>query len=198
MARPSEVREVPSPAVQGVPDPVKDGGRYRSALMVFAVELTRETAVETEDKGREIAQPGDMLVQLGPGRLRVMKPAVFRRQFSLDVPPSEEDRSDQMRRFQEQFEDRYFPHWRSWGLIYFSNALAAEVGKLCALVRGYEFRGGTKETDPQPNELLAQAVDAEIVLCNLRMGMGFSEREWWDAVFAKQRVNADRMAIRQA
>lgn len=99
--------------------------------------------------------------------------------------------------FQEAFEDKFFPGWRNWPLIYWTNALAAEAGKLAAIMRATEFGGGTRDRDPSPDEILDQAVDARIVLENLRLAFGWTQGEFDAAVQKKCEINAARMAERE-
>jgi len=44
----------------------------------------------------------------------------------------------------EQFNDKYFPNWRNRDLVFYSNALAGEVGELCNEVN-HLYGGGTKK-----------------------------------------------------
>ena len=50
-----------------------------------------------------------------------------------------------------EFNDKYFPGWREWENIYYSNAVAGEAGELCNVVKK-SIGGGTKHDLRSPAE----------------------------------------------
>ena len=64
-----------------------------------------------------------------------------------------------------KFNDQYFPGWRkNKEPIFFSNALAGEVGEICSLVKRFYGGGTNNRTMPLPSEMIEEAVDVFIYL----------------------------------
>ena len=64
-----------------------------------------------------------------------------------------------------KFNDKYFPGWRlNREPIFFSNALAGEVGEVCGVVKRFYGGGTNNRTIPNPTELIEEAVDVFIYL----------------------------------
>jgi NTP pyrophosphatase (non-canonical NTP hydrolase) len=89
----------------------------------------------------------------------------------------------------EWFNDIYFSNWRETELIYFTNALAGEVGELCNLTKKI-YGGGTNNT-MTVEELCKSMIDeiADIyiylVIIAKRLGVGKSQ-EIFDTIIRKK------------
>lgn len=82
------------------------------------------------------------------------------------------------------FNNEYFPGWRNIDEIYYSNALAGEVGELCNMVK-HRVGGGTNRSGPQPGgmDLVFECADIFIYLSLLL------ERNGVDIVLFNQIIN---------
>jgi len=83
-----------------------------------------------------------------------------------------------------KFNDQYFPGWRlDKDLIFFSNALAGEVGELCGLVKRFYGGGTNNRTIPLPSEMVEEAVDVFIYLVLFCEALTCDEHDF-DEIFA--------------
>ena len=75
-----------------------------------------------------------------------------------------------------EFNDKYFPGWRkNKELIFFSNAIAGEVGELCGLVKRL-YGGGTNKHPPiSQSDLVFEVVDIMIYCILFLESLGISE-----------------------
>jgi len=62
-----------------------------------------------------------------------------------------------------KFNDMHFAGWREGNPVYYSNALAGEVGEVCNIVK-HRDGGGTKNVHPTDLELLEELADVFIYL----------------------------------
>jgi len=72
-----------------------------------------------------------------------------------------------------EFNNKYFPGWReSREPIFFSNALAGEVGEICNAVK-HLYGGGTNRKEVNEELVALESVDALIYLVLLLDSLGF-------------------------
>jgi len=92
-----------------------------------------------------------------------------------------------MREWKEiiEFNDKYFPNWReNKELIFFSNALAGEVGEVCGLVKRL-YGGGTNKSKPRPSKgnVAMECVDVFVYMVLLLESLGIDRemfQKYWD------------------
>lgn len=99
-----------------------------------------------------------------------------------------------------EFNDRWFPKWRTIEPIYYSNALAGEVGEVCDAIK-HMIGGGTRKIDEKTAILDAakEAVDVTIYLILLLERLGFHGIDNFEQVFEiKMEENEERMKARAA
>lgn len=92
----------------------------------------------------------------------------------------------------KKFNDEHFPGWRKTPLVYYSNALAGEVGEVCNLTKKLTGRG-TKQEPIEDGKLIEEIADVEIYKILLLLRMGYSEQDFITAVLRKNRKNIHRM-----
>jgi len=91
-----------------------------------------------------------------------------------------------------EFNDKYFPKWREVDLIYYSNALAGEVGEICNLVKK-SIGGGTNKRAVDGDEIALEGVDVFIYLTLLLERLGISRERFKEIFDFKMRINIRRM-----
>lgn len=97
-----------------------------------------------------------------------------------------------------EFNDRWFPKWRTTDPIYYSNALAGEVGEVCGAIK-HMIGGGTRKVDEKTAVLDAakEAVDVVIYLTLLLERLGCRGIDQFERVFEiKMKENEQRMKAR--
>ena len=90
------------------------------------------------------------------------------------------------------FNDKYFPGWRDEHEIYYSNALAGEVGELCNMVK-HRAGGGTNKSTPDDYELIEECADVFIYLSLLIGSKRVSSLEFEHIIRDKMAINVQRM-----
>jgi len=115
---------------------------------------------------------------------RITKQTIFLPLLWL-LPQGEE----KMRKWKEilKFNDKYFPKWRDTQLIYYSNALAGEVGEICDVVK-HLYGGGTHEQKHSKNELFHEAIDVFIYLVLLLETAGVNRKKFTDIFNSKMKT----------
>ena len=73
-----------------------------------------------------------------------------------------------------KFNNEYFPDWRDVNPVYYSNALAGEVGEICNAVK-HLIGGGTNQHDTNPVEIGEEGIDVLIYLVLLVEKLGINE-----------------------
>jgi len=97
-----------------------------------------------------------------------------------------------------EFNDKYFLGWReSRYLIFFSNALAGEVGEICNLVKK-SYQGGTNRKNVLLEDLAIEAVDVFIYLVLYCEALGINERAFTHWFEKKMQINKERMESRRS
>ena len=99
-----------------------------------------------------------------------------------------------------EFNDRWFPKWRATEPIYYSNALAGEVGEVCDAIK-HMVGGGTRKVDEKTAVLDAakEAVDVTIYLTLLLERLGCHGINQFERIFEiKMKENEERMKVRAA
>ena len=95
-----------------------------------------------------------------------------------------------------KFNDEYFPGWRdNRELIFFSNALAGEVGEICNKVKKL-YGGGTNNNSPSSTDMIFEAVDVYIYLVLFLEALEVDENIFCSAFAEKMRINKERMIQR--
>lgn len=95
-----------------------------------------------------------------------------------------------------RFSDRYYPGWRGTDLIYYSNALAGEVGEFCNAVK-HACGGGTRQAYPTDGELAEELVDSFIYLVMAVERINAGRTGFAEAVVRKIEKNRARMEARR-
>ena len=62
-----------------------------------------------------------------------------------------------------RFNNQYFPNWKNTEEVYYSNALAGEVGEVCNATK-HRSNGGTKRKEVTDNDLLEELADCFIYM----------------------------------
>lgn len=91
-----------------------------------------------------------------------------------------------------KFNETYFPGWRGINEIYYSNALAGEVGEVCNMVK-HRVGGGTNKSKPSDHELMDELADVFIYLELLVEKRGLDVTSLADAIHSKVQTNILRM-----
>lgn len=91
-----------------------------------------------------------------------------------------------------QFNERYFPGWRRTSEVFYSNALAGEVGEVCNMTK-HRAGGGTNKSKPSARELMNEIADVFIYLELLVEIMGLDVTSLSDAIHTKVQTNIKRM-----
>jgi NTP pyrophosphatase (non-canonical NTP hydrolase) len=91
-----------------------------------------------------------------------------------------------------QFNERYFPGWRRTSEVFYSNALAGEVGEVCNMTK-HRAGGGTNRSKPSAYELMDEIADVFIYLELLVEIMGLDVSSLSDAIHTKVQINIKRM-----
>ena len=90
------------------------------------------------------------------------------------------------------FNSQFFPHWRKIPSIYYSNALAGEVGELCNAVK-HLAGGGTHHTKPSLEQLAEELADAFIYLVLLAESLAINYDNFEVGFDFKMQKNRERM-----
>ena len=92
-----------------------------------------------------------------------------------------------------EFNNEYFPGWRNnQELIFFSNALAGEVGEICNKVKKL-YGGGTNKNTPSQTDMIFEAVDVYIYLVLFLEAYEVDEHIFASVFAEKMRINKERM-----
>lgn len=83
-----------------------------------------------------------------------------------------------------KFNDKHFPNWRDIILVYYSNALAGEVGEVCNLVK-HKVGGGTNNDNPSEEKIIEELVDVNIYLILLAERLGFDHKKFVNQFYKK-------------
>ena len=94
-----------------------------------------------------------------------------------------------------QFNTRYFKGWRGVDEVFYSNALAGEVGEVCNTVK-HRAGGGTNKSNPSAYTLMDELADVFIYMEILVGRMGLDVTSLADAIHTKVLVNKKRMDSR--
>ena len=90
-----------------------------------------------------------------------------------------------------EFNNKYFPNWRVTEPVYYSNALAGEVGEVCNAIK-HMIGGGTNRisADLARNKAITECVDVTIYRTLLLERLGVDEASfdiWFGCVLARLR-----------
>jgi len=91
-----------------------------------------------------------------------------------------------------RFNDKYFPNWRNTSVIYYSNALAGEIGEICNLVKK-AIGGGTNRRTVDSEEIAIEGIDVFIYLVLLFETLGISRERFQEIFNFKMRIIIRRM-----
>lgn len=95
----------------------------------------------------------------------------------------------------EKFNNKYFPNWFNINPIYYTNALAGEVGELCNLTKKL-IGGGTKGNKINNSELIEEMADILIYLILTMGNLGFTPMDLINETYNKNKINIKRMEKR--
>ena len=92
------------------------------------------------------------------------------------------------------FNDIYFPDWRKTHLLYWTNALAGEVGELCGDSKKL-VGGGTHRKKPMPSKkkMMNELADVFIYTVLLAESEGVEQADFCKLVNNKMKENKRRM-----
>jgi len=90
------------------------------------------------------------------------------------------------------FNDRFFTWWRERTLLYWSNALAGEVGEICGKVKRL-IGGGTNKYPVTAEDIVEECVDTYIYMVLLCECLGIHEHDFMRIAENKLVVLAQRM-----
>jgi len=90
-----------------------------------------------------------------------------------------------------KFNDQYFPGWKDRDPIYYSNAMAGEVGEVCGLTK--KMAGGGTHFDKEEPNLLEECWDVMIYMVIMLQSQGYSCSDFGDAFFDKLEILYKRM-----
>ena len=90
------------------------------------------------------------------------------------------------------FNRKYFPKWRATKEIYYSNALAGEVGEICNAVK-HRDGGGTHKTQVTNDKLLEECADVFIYLHMLVEKLGCNNERFAEVINKKIQKNILRV-----
>lgn len=91
-----------------------------------------------------------------------------------------------------KFNNMYFPGWRGTSEIFYSNALAGEVGEVCNMIK-HRAGGGTNKSKPSSYMLMDEIADVFIYLELLVELQGLDVTSLADAIHTKVQTNIKRM-----
>lgn len=91
-----------------------------------------------------------------------------------------------------EFNDKYFPYWRKTEPIFYTNALAGEVGELCNLVKKL-YGGGTNRRKVTSDDLAEEAVDVLIYLVLFLESIDIHEADFEHYFSSKMQTLVNRM-----
>ena len=86
-----------------------------------------------------------------------------------------------------RFNDEHFPNWRKVSLLYYTTALAGEVGEVCNAVK-HMVGGGTNPSalrdfsDLSNAKVIEECIDTRIYLTLLLARLGVTEEQFAEAV----------------
>ena len=90
------------------------------------------------------------------------------------------------------FNDKFFPGWREIDPVYYSNALAGEVGEVCGVTKKIAG-GGTKQIRKSNQDLREECADVFIYLSLLLQSNQIGPEEFLQDIILKIRKNTARM-----
>ena len=96
-----------------------------------------------------------------------------------------------------EFNDEFFPSWRDEPLVYYSNALAGEVGEFCNCVKKLAGGGTRRNRIVSPEDARGELIDAWIYLGLAWMRMGGTSESFDAAFLAKMAEITRRMTERR-
>jgi len=91
------------------------------------------------------------------------------------------------------FNDRYFTDWRQAHPVFFSNAMAGELGEICNITKRMAG-GGTHRKPAKAEDILEESVDLLIYSVLLLQSLGFTATHFKVAFDMKMKELEERMA----
>jgi len=96
-----------------------------------------------------------------------------------------------------KFNDKHFPNWRNIEPVYFSNALAGEVGEICNKIKHF-IGGGTHKVEVTKEDVGKEDSDTLIYLVLLLESLGITEKQFLEMFKEKMEENEFRMKLNGA
>lgn len=90
------------------------------------------------------------------------------------------------------FNNKFFPNWKETEEVYYSNALAGEVGEVCNNTK-HRSNGGTKQIEVTDKELLEELADCFIYMTLIIGKHGYDITSFSQAISDKVEKNKQRM-----
>ena len=107
------------------------------------------------------------------------------------------ERSSDHLKVMVEFNDEFFPSWHDEPLVYYSNALAGEVGEFCNCVKKLAGGGTRRNRIVSPEDARGELIDAWIYLGLAWMRMGGTSESFDAAFLAKMAEITRRMTERR-
>ena len=95
------------------------------------------------------------------------------------------------------FNDKYFPNWRRVDEIYYTNALAGEVGELCGMVKKRVGGGTSNKAIPTIIDMMEEIADIMIYLSLMVEKLGQADSVLEGFIMSKIEKNIERMESRK-
>ncbi len=90
------------------------------------------------------------------------------------------------------FNNKYMPKWKFVRRIFYSNALAGEVGEVCGKVKKY-YGGGTNKENVTDEDIAEECVDVYIYLVMLLESMDINKEQFSKCITIKINKLFERM-----
>jgi NTP pyrophosphatase (non-canonical NTP hydrolase) len=101
---------------------------------------------------------------------------------------------DDLFRWINEFNNKYFPDWRNQHDLIYTNAIAGETGELCNSMKKY-YGGGVnnKDLSKDKDKILIECADIFIYISLLLMKNGLYNRDFKEMIYDKIQSNTETM-----
>ena len=94
-----------------------------------------------------------------------------------------------------KFNEKYFEGWRNRHPVFYSNAMAGEVGEICGGIK-FVYGGGTHHKSVHKNDVGTECVDVFIYMILLMESLGMDFKKFRELFDIKMNVLEGRMSER--
>jgi len=92
-----------------------------------------------------------------------------------------------------EFNNKYFTNWREAHPIFYSNAMAGELGEICSMIKRMAGGGTNKKGTVLGHDVVTECVDLLIYMVLLVENLGFHCSDFKAALDSKINVLYERM-----